>query len=390
MDDLNLHSAGRSTSRIINQTAIVDVIYRRSGNISKALLAKELKLSKPSVSANVLGLTDIGLIQEGGEGKSSSNGGRKPIMLYFNDQYRYVGAFDFSLKEPICAIGDLSHNILKLEKIKVDRDAPADDKRQVIADTFKAMLASLSISPEKLGIIVISHPGIIGENNDVRYVDTRHSPWTGIGLKSHLEQTYNVPIVLENDVKLSALGEMHESKDLQDLIYVRCGVGLGSGLVMNGKIYNGINRASGEIGSYLRTDGRRLEDIVAMDGLLSRIAQLKNEVGLSEEALTFKKVIELVRLGDKEATQTIREIGHELGRTIYNVSVLMDIPTVIFGGDYLHLGDLLFNAIEEVTAQPFLPFHPNVIKSSLREAAGIFGGFVLGREQIIQQVIASI
>ena len=389
MKDTNLNSAGRSTSRIINQMAIADIIYRRSGNISKVLLAKELKLSKPAVSANVADLIAMGFVEERGEGEASRNGGRKPIMLYFNYKYRYIGSFDFSLKEPVCAIGDLSHKILKLEKIQVDRNAPADEKRRAIADTFKGMLSALSIPAKELGIIVISHPGIIGEGNDVRYVDTRHNPWTGIGLKTYLGQEYNVPVVLENNVKLSALGEMFESEDLHDLIYVSCGIGLGSGLIVKGKIYDGINRAAGEIGSFLCGDGRRLEDIVAMDGLLSRITQLCKEAGRNEEALTFKKVVDLSKLGDKEINQGIREIGHELGRIIYNTSILMDIPTVIFGGDYLHLGDVLFDAMEEMVTQSFLPFRPKVLRSGLREAAGIFGGFVIGREKIIEQRVMS-
>jgi len=377
MNEQNLNSAGRSTSRIINQTAIADIIYRRSGSVSKVLLARELGLSKPAISANVFDLINAGLVEERGEGESSKNGGRKPIMLYFNYNYRYIGAFDFSLKEPVCAVGDLSHRILKLEKIHVDRDAPAGVKRQAIADTFKEILRSLNIPDEKLGIIVISHPGIIGDGNEVKYVDARHNPWTGIGLKSHLEKEYKVPLVLENDVKLSALGEMYESKDLQDLIYVRCGVGLGAGVIVKGKIYDGVNRAAGEIGSFICSNGHRLEDVAAMDGLLERIGK----------GLTFKQVIELAKADDKDVAQAIGEIGGELGRAMYNSSILLDIPTIVFGGDYLHLGDALFNAFDKAVAQSFLPFRPTVVKSGLREAAGIFGGFVMGREQIIAQVV---
>jgi len=306
-------------------------------------------------------------------------------MLYFNHKYRYIGAFDFSLKEPVCAIGDLSHRILRLEKIQVDKNASPEEKRQAIVDTFKSMLDGLFLQAKDLGIIVISHPGIIGKGNDVRYVDARHNPWTGIGLTGYLGHEYEVPVVLENNVKLSALGEMYENKGLHDLIYVSCGIGLGSGLIIDGKIYDGINCAAGEIGAFLCSDGRRLEDIVAMDGLFRRISQLYKKAGRNEEVLTFKKVVELSRAGDKEVNRGIREIGYELGRAIYNASILMDIPTVIFGGDYLHLGEMLFDAIEETVAQSFLPFRPKVLKCGLREAAGIFGGFVIGRERIIAQ-----
>lgn len=389
MNDMNLHSAGRSTSRIINQLAIADIIYRRSGNISKVQLAKALNLSKPAISANVADLITMGLVEERGEGRASKNGGRKPIMLYFNYRYRYIGSFDFSLKEPVCAIGDLSHNILKLEKITVDRNASSDDKRHAIANTFKGMLDTLAIPAQELGMIVVSHPGIIGDSNDVRYVDTRHHPWTGIGLKRHFEEEYKVPVVLENNVKLSAIGEMHENEKLRDLIYVSCGIGLGAGLMTGGKLYNGTNRAAGEIGYYLASDGRRLEDVVALEGLLARIGQLYKAAGRPETSLTFKDVVERSKAGDGEVNQGIQEVGRELGRAIYNTSVLMDIPNVVLGGDYLHLGDVFFDAIKETIAQPFLPFYPTLLLSGLREAAGIFGGFVVARERIIEQKVSS-
>jgi len=390
MDNSDNHmfsSAGRSTSRIINQKAIADIIYRRSGNVSKVLIANELKLSKPAVSANVADLIKVGLVEEIGEGEVSKNGGRKPIMLHFNHKYRYVGAFDISQKEPICAISDMSHKLLKLEKIHVDRDASPEEKRQAIAQTFKNMLDKLAIPASELGAIVISHPGIIDKDNNVRYVDARHSPWAGIGLRTYLKHEFNVSVVLENNVKLSAIGEMHENADLQDLIYISCGIGIGSGLIIKGKIYNGVNYAAGEIGSFLCSDGRRLEDIVAMDGLFSRIEQLYQKAGRKCEALNFKKVIELSNAGDKEVNCCIREIGYELGRAIYNASILLDIPNIIFGGDYLHLGDMLFDAMEETAAQSFLPFRPKIIRCGLREAAGIFGGFVIGREKIIAQLL---
>jgi len=387
MDEQNMHSAGRSTSRIINQTAIADIIFRRSGTVAKVLLAKELGLSKPAISANVADLINIGLVEERGEGESSRNGGRKPIMLYFNYKYKYVGAFDLSLKEPVCAVSDLSGRILKLEKVQVSKDAPADIRRQAIVDSFRGMLHTLSIAHENLGIIVISHPGIIGEGNDVKYVDVRHSPWTGIGLKSCLEQEYNVPLVLENNVKLSALGEMYENKNLQNLIYVSCGVGLGSGIIIKGRIYDGVNHAAGEIGAFLSSDGRRLEDVVAMDGLLGHIDALFKEAGRTNEISTFKQVVAFAKAGDNEVVQAIKEIGCELGRAIYNSCIAMDIPTVVFGGEYLYLGDILLDAIEETVTQTFLPYNINVITSDLREAAGIFGGFVIGRERILAQAV---
>jgi len=69
---------------------------------------------------------------------------------------------------------------------------------------------------------------------------------------------------------------------------------------------------------------------------------------------------------------------------LYNCSVVMDIPTIIFGGEYLHLGDDLFDSIKEVIEQSPSPFKPRVIQSSLRESASTFGGFAVGRDEILR------
>jgi len=382
---MSFSAAGRSTSRIINQKAIADAIYHCVDGIPKVMLAKKLGLSKPAVSKNVADLISMGLVEEKGEGEAGKTGGRKPLMLRFNHTYRYIGALDFSLKEPVCAIGDLYHNIIKLEKIHLGLDASANDKKQAVAQAFLSMLSQLGIPAEKLGIIVISHPGILSEGNEVRYVITQYQSWTGIGLKAYLEQNFKTRVLLENNVRLSAIGEMNAGKNLQDLIYVDCGIGLGSSVIVNGELYDGTNRAAGEIGAFMLKDGQRAEEVLAMEGLLSRIAQLYKESGRGETSFNFKKIIELSKSGDKEVNQAIQETGRELGRIIYNCSILLDIPTVIFGGDYLRLGDVLFNAMEEMAAQFFLPFRPQIIRSSLMATAGIYGGFVIGKEKIIAE-----
>jgi len=378
--------ADRSTSRIINQKALVDAIYGSNG-ISKAALAAQLNLSKPAVSRNVADLISMGLVEEKGEGKSSKNGGRKPIMLYFNKFHRYIATLVLSFEQPVCAIGDLNYNILKLRKTDVDRDASPEEKRECIAQTLDDMLWELSIPREKLGLIVISHPGIIDWDNEAYYAQDIHLPWTGIGLRDYLRRHFETPIFLENDMRLASIGEMNMGfdKQHQNLIYVSCGIGFGASIIREGHPYVGCNRAAGEVGAFLMEDGRRVEDVVAMEGLLKRIGQVYAENGLEAKSLSFEQVIALSLTGDVLVNRVLHEIGRILGKVIYNCSVMLDISTVIFGGDYAKLGPALFEGINETVSQSFLPIKPNVIKSELRDEAGIYGGFVVGTNEILHR-----
>ena len=380
--------ADLSVSRIINQKALVDAVLRRKkSGISKAALAKELGLSKPAVSKNVADLIAMGLIQERGEGEAGKSGGRKPVILNFNESYRYIGALDLSFQEPVCSIGDLYCNVLRLRRIKIDKDATADEKKARVWQTFKEMADDLGIPIDKIGLIMISQPGMIGDDGEVRHPKARHGAWIGIGLKEYLRQQLNVPVLVENDVNLAAIGEAHFGSDenLQDLMYITCGIGLGSGIIIEGKLREGYHQRAGEIGEFLQKDGRCAEDIIAIGGLLERIAPIYAASGEQEE-LTFSHVVELAKHGDSMVNREIYEIGRELGYIIYNCSVMLDIPTVVLGGDCLKLGKALFNGIESVLEQKPL-LRPKVIPSTLKEAASILGGFIVGKNEILNKTI---
>ncbi|MCL2527682.1 MAG: ROK family transcriptional regulator [Defluviitaleaceae bacterium] len=379
-------SADRSTSRIINQKALVDAIYESDG-ISKASLAARLSLSKPAVSSNVADLIAMGLIEEKGEGESSKNGGRKPIMLYFNKSHQYIATVVLSFERPVCAIGDLKYNILQLRKTNVARDAAPEVKKERIAETLNKMLRELNIPQDKLGLIVISHPGIIDWDNKAYYSQAVHFPWTGIGLKDYLHGRFNTPVYLENDMRLASIGEMHMGvgNHLQDLIYVSCGIGLGASVIHKGKPVLGCNRAAGEIGAFLTEDFKQLEDVVAIRGLMERAKKLYIRNNLNPDEITFENIIKLSLRDDILVNQALFEIGLILGKVLYNCCVMFDISTVIFGGDYAKLGPALFKGINETVLHPTLMIHPNVIKSELREAAGVYGAFVVGAGEIINR-----
>jgi len=379
--------ADHSVSRIINQKALIDVITVRKG-ISKAALAKELGLSKPAVSKNVADLISMGLVKELGQGKSGKSGGRKPVMLRFNRAYRYICAVDLSIQEPICAVGDMSCKVLGIKKVAMSRAASEDEKKDAIAKTFIELMREVDLPLEKLGAIVISQPGVVNAAGEVPFPKERHRAWTISGLREYLQQRFDVLVLIENDVNLAAIGEMHfgTERHLKDLIYISCGVGLGSGIVIDGKLLIGHNRAAGELGEFLHKEGgRRVEEVVAFDGLLERIMPLYP--GCKKSKITFSFLAEKVKSGDILVSKVIYETGRELGYIIYNCSVMVDIPTVILGGEYLNLGKALIDGIDSVLEQE-LPYRPRVLASGLSRGS-ILGSFVAGKDEILKRKIQS-
>ena len=389
-NDATQTAADRSISRVMNQKALVNRIFDCNG-ISKSELAKLLKLSKPAVSKNVADLIEMGLVKERGEGAIGKNGGRKPVMLYINESHSYLGALDLSFQTPVCAVGDLRCNILKVKKVEIDRNASPEEKNKCVRQTFMQIFSELNVPSERMSVIVVSQPGVIDEDGESRYALTRHHAWTGIGLKQYMKRQFNIPIIVKNDMNLSAVGEMRfgNCAHVNDMIYVSCGIGLGSGVIICGKLYEGRNRAAGELGEFMSDDGVRVEDLVAIDGMLKHVSKRFEEEGKqvkTDGELTFSRVVELVTEGDSTANQAVYEIGKKLGRIIYNCSVLLNIKTVVFGGEYLKLGNVIFEGIESVLTQEF-PFCPEVLPSSLKDMSGIYGGFIVGKDVIFQETI---
>ena len=374
--------ADSSTVRVINQKSILQTIYDNDG-ISKADLAIKLKLSKPSVSRNVYELIEIGIVEEQGEGESTKSGGRKPTRLCFNKDYKYIVSVDISMKQPLCAVGDLKGNLLKLSKVNISRSAQAMQKRQAITEELNKLLSELSIPVEKLGLIVISQPGQIGANNEVIYIDSLHHPWTEIGLKEYLQESFNTPVLLRNEVQMAALGEMTmgEARQFHSMLYVACGIGLGSSIIYKGELFQGENYGAGELGAFLMPDGRRLGQVVSMEGMLEYISGICNKV------MDFEEVVEKSLAGDALVNKGLKDIGHILGQRIYNCCIMMGIPTVIFGGDYLKLGAAFIESIDETMDQSFFPTKLTIQKSSLHEAAGIYGTFVIAKDTILNNMI---
>ena len=376
----------RIKTKHITRQAILNKISE-NGGISKSQLADELNLSKPAVSRNVSDLIAMGLVEERGEGAASRNGGRKPVKLYINGAYKYIVSLDIAQDEPMCAIGDFNLKLLKSSKVAVNRKACIDEKQRAITKTINDMCNELAIKPTDLGMVVLSHPGVVDAEGNALRVGLRHHPWTEANVKKHLTREFGVPVVVENDIYLAAVGVLHFDLDLafDDCIYVSCGFGLGARTLIKGKAHEGANNAAGEMDMLMHSDGRRIEEVVAMDGLLTYIEQLEHEHNRSTGAWTFDRVVKLSRSGDELVNTAIKHIGGIFGMVLYNYSVAVNVPTIMFGGEYLRLGKVFFDSINEVFARSFSPFKPRVLQSTLNEAASLFGGFAAGREAILRR-----
>lgn len=389
-------AANQSSARIHNQREIIEALMQE-GDMSRAGLAKKLELSKPATAENVDGLIKAGLVLEIGEGASTPGGGRKPRLLRFNQRYRGIGVVDLSYIHPVLAIGDLAGEILAETQLMVGANVDKVQKAEILKQAIRHLLEeSAGI---ELGMIILSSPGIFTSDSKLVYANPQHG-WTDAGIEKVLTEYFTVPVITKNDMNVAVLGEfaLGSGKGCRNMVYVSCGVGLGAGLVLEGKLYEGKGFAAGEISYFTNREDfrikRKIEDRVRMEALLAKAEADRKENKASravmklraeKESLEFDDIVRLTAEKDDYTVGLVREIGVELGFALASIGALLDVEKIVLGGEYLAFFNILKEPVQEILDR-CTPIPPEFVPSALKEKVGLLGGFIFGRNMLFSNL----
>ena len=189
--------------------------------------------------------------------------------------------------------------------------------------------------------------------------------WSGIiPLAQYFKETFSVPTFLTNDANAAALGEMlfGNAKGLNDFIMVTLGTGLGSGIVVNGKVLYGHDGFAGELGHVIvEENGRQcgcgrkgcLETYSSVTGIKTTVIELLNNSGVDSELRGFKledlsgKIIEQAAIqGDEIAQKAFGITGEYLGKALANIIAITSPEAIVLFGGLSQAGDLIFKPTE--------------------------------------------
>lgn len=175
-----------------------------------------------------------------------------------------------------------------------------------------------------------------------------HAPnlgWTNVPLKKYFEKYFKAPAVIENDANLAAVGENKwgTGKDLKDFILITLGTGVGSGLILDGRLYRGFDALGGEGGHIIIPHEKKrlcscggmnhLESYLSAKGIKETITEL------THEGWTIEKLGILFREGDLKATAIINQIAGELASGFVSMGVLFGPQAFVIGGGVSKLGE---------------------------------------------------
>ncbi|MBK6843896.1 MAG: ROK family transcriptional regulator [Gemmatimonadetes bacterium] len=327
--------------------------------ISRADIARRTGLSRSTVSEVVTELLATRLVDEAGEGASS--GGRRPIVLEFQDDACVILGVDMGATHVSVALTDLRGRVLAWENRPFPVRSDPEGTRALIAEFCAECLRSWGGDPARLVGIGIAVPCPVDPRHQGRFSTHVLPAWKGRAGFEALGARFGAPIFIDNDANLGAVAERWwgAGRGFDDFTYIKVATGVGAGHMVGGRIARGASGVAGEIG-HMAIDlsgdpcdcGNRgcLQTFVGASSLVKRARQLLPEYPTSvlhQGALTIDAIENAALADDPLAIHVISTAAEYLGIAVAGVLNLMNPGAVIIGGGIARLGERLLVPLRE-------------------------------------------
>ncbi|WP_129311254.1 ROK family transcriptional regulator [Streptomyces sp. L2] len=358
----------RRLLRRTNERLLLDRL-RALGAASRAQLARETGLSKPTVSSALASLETAGLVHE--VGTHAPERGRTAVLYSPDPAAGHVLGVDIGRGWVRAAVADLDGTVVARADVR-NRARASTALAELVVDSARQVVANAGVDPAEVVHGVVGTPGVYDEKQRrVRYA--MHLPgWGRTGLIDHIREELGVPLEVHNDANLAALGEYTYGVGAGSRLfaYILIGTGLGMGIVREGRLFTGARGLAGEIG-FLPWPGRRkperLED--AVSGVA--VVEAAREFGMSGQ-LTAKAVFDAARQGNRAAVRAVELESERIAHTVAAAAAVLDPDLVVLGGGVGHSVDLLLEPVRE-RLRALTPLRPRIAPSRLGEDAVLLG-----------------
>ena len=328
-------------------------LIRDRGSITRAEIIHITKLSAPTISSLVNILIESDFVREGGIGLSS--GGRKPVVLEFNYEVRKILGIDMGATHITIIIMNLKGEVSQRISYHMDVITKPEEALQVINKSVTDIMNKSGLTSRDLLGIGFTVPAPLVNEKTGEFITHYMPAWKDIHCIQAIQDFRGTPIYFENDANAAAIAEKVWGCGLgyDNLVYIKLGTGVGSGIMINGEVYKGFNGTAGEIGhTTIEADGRAcrcgnhgcLESYIGIQGILSdaRLA-LKGDPNWNDHLadLDVKGVVRAAREGNQECEKIISTAGWYLGIGLANIINLVNPGLLILGGDLADAGQML-------------------------------------------------
>ncbi|WP_406281007.1 ROK family protein [Embleya sp. NBC_00896] len=351
-------------------------------------LAAATGVSRTTVTQRIGRLIDLGLLIEHGNGRS--DGGRPPTMLSVDPAAGVLLAADLGATHCLLAVSDLGGNTLLRAGSDIDIDAGPTAVLRHVREGFDQLLAGVRRPAADVRGIGIGVPGPVEFSTGTVVRPPIMSGWDGACVPELLGGFPGVPILVDNDVNVMALGEHRHHRDVANLLYIKIGTGIGCGIVTAGRLYRGTDGAAGDIG-HIRLPGH--ENTVCHCGKTGCVEAVASGAALVRElraqgldVTNSRDIARLALEGNATARRAVRIAGRRLGEVLAAVVSFHNPGRIVIGGAFDALAEDLLAEIKAVVYRGVLPLATRSLRieaGALGDQAAIVGATALALEHAL-------
>jgi predicted NBD/HSP70 family sugar kinase len=365
--------------RAMNERTLLDRL-RRNGPTTRAQLARDTGLSKPTVSLALASLERAGLVHA--VGRESPPRGRAGLLYELNARTAFVMGIDIGRAWIRVAVADLS-GVIVGRRDERNRARSAKSVVRAVAELAHDVASTADQGWSKVVHTVVGSPGIFDPASGRLRLAPNLPGWSRTGLVSALRQELGSSLTIENDANLAALGESAYGRgaDADTFVYVSVGTGVGMGIVIDGELYRGAHGVAGEIGFLPLPIPTESDPHARVRGLLEEAASadavVRNARRLGMKgARSAKQVFEAARERDERALAAVEQEAERLALVVATIAAILDPELVVLGGGVGHNPDLLRAPLER-TLRELTPLELPVVDSALGQDAIVLGAVAI-------------
>ena len=318
----------------------------------------------------------------------------------------YVVGVDMGGTKILAAVIDAEGEIVQQAKRATKPKKGPEEVIERITRCIREAIDSAELKPSQIRAIGIGSPGPLDPETGV-IIFAPNLGWSNVPLKAKLEANLSIPTFVDNDVNVGTLGEyaFGAGRGIKNLVGIFVGTGIGGGIILDGKLFHGVNKTAGEVGHMIvevkgprcgcgnfgcleavasRTAiTRDLQKAILKKGKKSKLTELN---GGNLDLIRSKAIARAVKHGDKPTIKVVQRAAKYLGISVASIVHFLNPEMVVLGGGVVEaMGDSLLDPIRHAAAEYALPTTMDgvqIVAATLGDNAGVIGASVLARERL--------
>lgn len=372
---MNATPAVPSLMRELNERSVLDTL-RANGALHAAEIARLIGLSKPTTADILRSLIESSLIQEYTPGEEDPKRARSVFEAV--SDLKVSLAIDIGSRFIRAAVGDLNEKMIA-ETSESVKSLELKDLISVMHTAVNSVLKKSGYSLKDVASLVVGTPGVVDQNSGVVAIAGTITALDGVNLAELLTKEFGIEPRVENDINLVTVAEQAagHGKGVENFAVLSVGSGLGSGLVLNGKIHRGHRGAAGEI--FYVPFGDPLDshrDATNPSG--DRIAEItrgltkKYKGSVLQEPYSTVEILKAAKNGDALAKAVVQLEAERIALYVAAISAVTDVELIVLSGGIGRQASFFLDPIKKLVGK-ILPFPPRIEVSTLGDTGILVG-----------------